>query len=260
MEESHKNLLEKFKTISKLKWIQGVNNYTNSAGLTLESLLDKKSDSIFFPDYQGIEIKCTQRFSRYPITLFSKSFDGPSLYQMNEILNKYGKTDITFKDKKILNTNLSCNKKMLVNGKYYFKLDIDEKEQKLYLAVYDVFDNLIEKEAFVYFETLKTHLELKLSNLALVFASKKHIDNIPHFRYYKMIIYKLISFEKFIELLKQDIILVDIVGRISRSGTEAGRQRNKNLVFKISKENISKLFKTVKVYDADYENDNFQII
>ena len=260
MDENHKNLLEKFKTISKLKWIKGINNYTNSAGLTFESLLNKKSDSMFFPDYQGIEIKCTQRFSRYPITLFSKAFDGPSLYQMNEILNKYGKTDVIFKDKKVLNTNISSNKKILVNGKYYFKLDIDEKEQKLYLAVYDVFDNLIEKEAFVYFETLKTHLELKLSNLALVYASKKNIDNIPYFRYYKMIIYKLFSFDKFIELLKQDIIIVDIVGRISRSGSEKGRQRNKNLVFKISKENINKLFKTVKIYDADFENDNFQII
>lgn len=260
MEENHKNLLEKFKAISKLRWIQGINNYTNSAGLTFESLLGKKSDSMFFPDYQGIEIKCTQRFSRYPITLFSKSFDGPSLYQMNEILNKYGRTDLIFKDKKILNTNLSCNKKILVNGKYYFKLDIDKKEQKLYLTVYDVFDNLIEKEAFICFETLKTHLELKLSNLALVYASKKQVDNIPYFRYYKMIIYKFIYFDKFLELLKKDIIVVDIIGRISRSGTEIGRQRNKNLVFKISKDNITELFKPLKVYDADLEEQFFQII
>lgn len=185
MEENYEELLRKFKVISKSKWIQGINNYTNSAGLTFEALLDKKSDSMFFPDYQGIEIKCTQRFSRYPITLFSKSFDGPSLYQMNEILNKYGRNDIIYKDKKILNSNLSCNKKILVNGKYYFKLEVSEKEQKIYLAIYDVSDNLIEKEAFINFETIKTVLELKLSTLALVYASKKQIDNIPYFRYYK---------------------------------------------------------------------------
>ena len=251
MEDKQIELLERFKQISKLKWIQGINNFTNSAGLTFESLLNKKSDSMFFPDYNGIEIKCTQRFSRYPITLFSKAFDGPSLFQMNEILNKYGKTDIIYKDKKILNSNICCNKKILVSGKYYFKLDVSNKDKKIYLAVYDVFDNLIEKEAFINFETLKTHLELKLSTLALIFASKKSINDIPHFRYYKIAIYKLISFNKFIELLKQDIIIVDIVGRISRSGTEIGRQRNKNLVFKISKENIEKLFKTIKIYNAD---------
>lgn len=258
MEENSKILLEKFNAISKLKWIKGINNFTNSAGLTFESLINKKSDSMFFPDFHNIEIKCTQRFSRYPITLFSKSFDGPSLYQMNELLNKYGKNDIIFKDKKVLNSNLSCNKKILVNSKYYFKLEIDENSKKLYLSVYDVFDNLIEKEAYISFDSLKNHLELKLSNLAIVWASKKKIANIPYFRYYKMIIYKLISFEKFIELLKNDIILVDIVGRVSRSGSEIGRQRNKNLVFKISKDNIDKLFKIIKICDNDLDS-NFTI-
>ena len=51
MEENYKILMEKFKEISKLKWIAGINNYTNSAGLTFESLLHKKADSMFFPDY-----------------------------------------------------------------------------------------------------------------------------------------------------------------------------------------------------------------
>ena len=104
MEENCEKLLKKFKIISKSGWIKGINNYTNSAGLTFEALLDKKTDSMFFPDYEGIEIKCTQRFSRYTITLFTKSFDGPSLYQMNKFLNKYGKNDIIYKDKK--NTKL----------------------------------------------------------------------------------------------------------------------------------------------------------
>ena len=113
MENNCKELLEKFKNISKQRWIKGLNNYTNSAGLTFEALLNKKSDSMFFPDFKGIEIKATQRFSRYPITLFSKAFDGPSLYQMNEILKKYGKNDFRFKNRKILTGTLSCNKKIL---------------------------------------------------------------------------------------------------------------------------------------------------
>ncbi|MBQ9071638.1 MAG: MvaI/BcnI restriction endonuclease family protein [Bacilli bacterium] len=260
MDENCKNLLEEFKTISKKRWIKGINNFTNSAGLTFETLLDKKADSLYFPDYQGIEIKCTQRFSRYPITLFSSAFDGPSLYEMNEILNKYGKSDFIYKDKKQLNATLNCNKKVLVNNKYYFKLEISDEEQKLYLSVYDIMNNLIEKSSFINFETLKNRLELKLSTLALVFASKKTIDNCPYFRYYKIIFYKFISFEKFIELLKQDIIIVDIVGRVSRSGIEAGRQRNKNLVFQINKENVTKLFKVIKIYDNDLEDSYFQII
>lgn len=42
-----------------------------------------------------------------------------------------------------------------------------------------------------------------------------------------MIIYELKSFETFLELLNKNIIKVEIVGRVSRSGSEKGRQRNK---------------------------------
>jgi len=259
MDYNYTYLLEKFKNISKKMWVKGINSNTNNVGLTFEALLNKKSDSMYFPDYQGIEIKCTQRYSRYPISLFSLTFDGPSLYEMNQILNKYGKHDHIYKDKKILMASLSCKTKTLINGKYYFKLDVSFKEQKLYLEVYNREGQLIEKNAFIYFETIKERIKLKLSMLALVWASKRVIDEDVYFRYYKINIYKLISFSTFIELVKEDLVQVDIVGRVSRSGDEKGRQRNKNLVFKIKKENINKLFECLETYDAD-EAENFQIL
>ena len=225
----------------------------------MESLLGKKSDSMYFPDYKGIEIKCTQRFSHYPLNLFSLTFDGPSLYQINIILQKYGREDPVYKDRKLLIATLSSKEKTLVNGKYYFKLDISEKEEKIYLEIYDIQNNLIEKEAYVNFQTVKLRSELKLSMLALTWASKRCVDDDLYFRYYKIIIYKLRSFERFIELLKQDLIQVDIVCRVSRSGTEEGRQRNRNLVFHIKKENIEELFDKIESYSKD-ENFEFQIL
>ena len=108
-------------------------------------------------------------------------------------------------------------------------------------------------------------MEKKYNNLVKKFktiSSKKwikEINNTPYFRYYKMVIYKLISFDKFIELLQNDIIIVNICGRVSRSGSEAGRQRNKNLAFKIPKDKIKKLFWVIEIYDANLES-NFQII
>ena len=149
MNNNYKLLLNEFKLISNKKWIKGINNYTNSAGLTFETLLNKKSDSMYFPDYNGIEIKCTQRFSGYPISLFSLSFDGPLLYQMNEILNKYGKQDYIYKNKKTLTATLSFNKKTLINNQYYFKLEFDDIGKNIYLAVYDFEQRLIEKDAYV---------------------------------------------------------------------------------------------------------------
>lgn len=99
MTKEEQQLIKKFIEISNKKWIKGINNITNSVGLTFENQLNKNPDSMYFPDYYGIEIKCSQRFSRYPINLFSLAFDGPNLYEMNRILQTYGKNDVIYRDK-----------------------------------------------------------------------------------------------------------------------------------------------------------------
>lgn len=204
---------------------------------------------MFFPDYQGIEIKCTTRFSRYPISLFSKSFDDPSFFEMNRLINTYGTEDNIYKGRKILMANLKVNEKISINNNYYFELKIDKKKGKIYINIYDNNNKLIENEPYISFNSLKEHLEVKLTNLAIVYASKKEIDDKINYRYYKMCIYKLISFDKFIELLENSIIKTSIIRRISLSGNEEGRQRNKNLLLQIQKENILYLFNTITTID-----------
>lgn len=255
MDESKKQLLNKFKEIAKLKWVEGINNSTNSVGLTFESLLHKDIDSMYFPDYYGIEIKCTQRFSRYPVTLFSISFDGPKLYEMDRLLKKYGTPDTKYSNKLQLQGAVYINKYNKINNNY-FKIKLNKQTKKLIICVYDKDLNLLEEETYIDFETIKLRLILKLSNLAMVYASKKTENNKPNFRYYKLSIYRLISFDRFIKLLEQDCINMIIIGRVSRSGKEEGRQRNKNLVFSIKKELIKLLFVKELEYDSDL-NDKF---
>lgn len=66
-----------------------------------------------------------------------------------------------------------------------------------------------------------------------------------------MTIYKWINFETFLELLENEKINVDLISRIGKSGQDAGRYRNKNLVFQIKKDKIEKLFQ--KIYDNNYD-------
>lgn len=248
--KEQQKLINKFIEVSQKRWIKGINNTTNSVGLTFESLLDKNPDSMYFPDYYGIEIKCSQRFSRYPIGLFSLSFDGPGLYEMNRILTTYGKKDIIYKQKIQLQGSIYVNKYTKINNNY-FKLKIDKENKKIIICIYDLNYQLIEAKTYIDFETIKSRLEIKLSKLAVVYASKKKIANNLYFRYYQITIYKLKSFEKFIKLLEKDFIKIAIIGRVSRNGAEAGRQRNKNLVFSISKENIDLLFQKIIYYNSD---------
>lgn len=251
MNVEYDNLIEQFMRIAKSGWIEGINNSTNSIGLTFEKQLKKDSDSLFFPDFEGIEIKCKSRFSNYPITLFTQAFDGPNLYETNEILEKYGKRDYQFKDRKTLITDLKVNKSTLFNNKYYFKLKVDKEKEKIFLQVSDKYQNLIEEKSYVDFNTLRIKLKLKLTNMALVLASKKIINNKQYHRYYKLIIYKLLSFDKFIELLEKDIIKVKLECRVSRSGFDVGRQRNKNLVFQMKQDDLNKLFRVKFLYNHD---------
>ena len=253
MEKNLEDLIKEFKSISNKGYIKGINNNTNSIGLTFERELNKRADSMFWADYEGIEIKCKSRFSRFPITLFTQAFDGPALYETNRILQLYGKQDHQFRNMKIMMTDLKFTDTTLYNN-YHFKLKIDKKVEKIFLQIYDINFNLIEEESYIDFSTINTKLEYKLKYMALVNASKKFIDGIQHHRYYKITIYKLISFEKFIELLEKDIIETHIELRISRSGDEKGRQRNKNIVFQIDCDKLDKLFNTLYFYNHDLEN------
>lgn len=122
----------------------------------------------------------------------------------------------------------------------------------MFLCIYDLNDNLLERKSFVYIDSLYNHLCLKLKKLATIKAFKKKTDNYNSFRYYYIAIYKLISFERFIVLLQNGYINASIIARMNKSGVDVARYRNKNLVFSINKKNISLLFEKVYSYNCDY--------
>ena len=179
------------------------------------------------------------------------------VFGLLEILKQYGKPDSKYLGKLQLQGQIYVNKYNKINNNY-FKMKLNQETKKLILCIYDENLNLLEEEAYIDLETIKLRLTLKLSNLAIVYASKKKELNKSNFRYYKITIYKLKSFDKFIKMLEQDYINMNIVGRVSRSGSEEGRQRNKNLVFSIPKELIEVLFKKEIEYDSDLNN-NFML-
>ena len=253
MKENFEVLLDSFKSISANGWIKGVTNHYNSIGTTFEKELGKKADSMYFPDYYGIELKCTGRFSRYPIYLFSVAFDGPNFNEINVIVNKYGRPDVDFPNKKVLFTKLLFKTPISISKDYKFKLEFDSKYEKMYLVVYDDKNMLIEKSSFVYVDSIKNHLLTKLQKLAIIYASRKKIDDNLYYRYYKLEAYVLKSFDTFINLLENDYIDISLISRISKSGPDKGRYRNKNIEFMIKKDKVFKLFDRVLMYDIDSE-------
>lgn len=256
LHENSKKLIDEFYRISQKGWIKSTSKSFGSVGLTFEKELGKSPDSLYFPDYYGIEIKCTTHYSKYPLYLFTIAFDGPTFPEIDRIIEKYGYYDKDFKDKKVLFEKLSCTSKTVVNDKYKFKLEIDYDEEKLFLCVYNIYDELIERKSFVYLDSIKNHIMLKLNKIALIKAFKNKKDGAEYFRYYKMDIYLLKSFETFLKLLEEGKIDVSLIARIGKSGNGKGKYANKNLVFNMKKENIDMLFE--KVFSSDF--DSFTIL
>lgn len=248
---SEENLIKAFKAIAKKRWIKSDSSSHGSIGIVFEKELCKSPDAFYFPDYEGIEIKCSSRYSRYPLYLFTVSFDGPTFPEINRIVDNYGAPDKDFIDKKVLFTKLNAEKINKSNSKYKFGIELDRKEEKMYLLVYDESNNLIERKSFVYLDSIKNHLLIKLNKLAVIYASKKKENKFDFFRYYKITIYELLSFELLLDLIENRTISIELISRISKSGEDIGRYRNKNLVFSINKKQIFRLFKKIYEYNAD---------
>lgn len=249
MNKNFKELVAIFKKIARKKWIKSVTKGHGNIGLTFEKELEKNVDTNYTPDYKDIEIKCTTRFSRYPISLFSIAFDGPTDKEIIRINEKYGSFDKYFYDKKTLIRKLRCNELSILESNFYLSLKLEK--DKLFLCVFDKDTNLIEKESYVYLDTIKDHLLTKIQNLAIIKASKKKINDTEFYRYYQINLYTLKSFDIFIELLKTGIIEVSLISRISKSGPNAGKYYNKNLVFQIKKKDIKKLFDELYYFNSD---------
>lgn len=250
MEKSFEMLMDEFHKIAMKRYIKGVNNNVSGVGLTFENELGKAIDSEMFPDYYNIEIKCTQRYSGYPISLFNKALEGPNLFETQNLVNKYGKEYYEGSDKKYLITNLIYGKKNLVYDKYYFELSLSRKDKKMYIYIYDLDNNLIDSP-YINFSSIEDHLNIKIQNMALIYASKTKMFENNYFRYYKLEVFKLKSLEKFWELIEKNIVRVSILCRASFTKNDIGKQKNKGINFKINKDSITKLFDKVLEYDYD---------
>ena len=250
-EEQIKKLILNFINIANKGWIEGKFNGIGNVGLTFEDELGKKYDSAFFPDYYGIEIKCTTRFSNYPLSLFKIVFDGPSFNETDRIAQMYGWKNKDFKDKNVLYAFLNANTYSKIKSGYYMKFKLDEDKQLISLLIKNKNNELIDNSSYIFLKSVLDRMNYKLSLLAVVYASKKVIDNITYFRYYKINIYEYKGDDVFTHLLNNGTIKIDLVSRINNSGFRKGKYRNENLVFKINKQDILKLFNLVYSYDID---------
>lgn len=242
MEEKLKQLQIEFERISKKGYIKGIYNNSSSIGRTFENELNLSRNTMEIPDYNGIEIKTRRTYSKSYITLFSAVPNGEDNQEIERLKNTYGYPYKKDKRYKSLYVDVYGNIKQYGGIKYKYKLDVDRKKQKIFLCIYDRFDNLIERKIYWDFIYLESKILLKLKILAIVNAWDTKKDGWNYFKYYKLDIYKIKDFKIFLDLIESGIIRMNIKIDIKKDEKNYGKTYDHGCGFGIKEEDVIKLY------------------
>ena len=237
-------LKQKFEEIKEMGWIKSFRKGNTGIGYTFEKLLGKEEDALCIPDYKGIEVKTHRSSSKSYITLFNYNPIGDSSYELKRLFNKYSYVHSKNKNIRALNADIFCDYIKDVGVNYKFSLKVDDRDQRVYLLVFDRLGIFVEKKSYWTFDTLKDKLFSKLRYLAYVEAESKYINGIEYFKYNKIIFYILKDFDVFINLIK--------IGKIKVSFLVSGLVGDDDInshgtSFSIKKENLNLLFDSVEL-------------
>lgn len=242
MEHETIKLKEEFIKIKEKGWIKSSNRGSNGIGFTFESLLGIPKNELEIPDYNGIELKTRRYGSTSYIILFSSKPEGKYYHEVERIKDTYGYPHSKFKEYKVLNNSVYCNKLNKIGQKYYFKLDVDRTQRKIYLLVYDKNKRLIERDVYWDFDILEEKLYRKLRILAIIKTYSKKDNDWEYFKYDSMNIYRLKNFEKFIQLIEEGMIRINFKLNIKTKRDKMGQIHDYGTSFDILEQDILKLY------------------
>lgn len=234
-------IVESFKILSSKGYLSFNNNY--SAGINLERTLGMSGDCFNIPDYKDYEIKTMHFNTKFnEIELFSCRPDGPYAFSTKVIAETYDYPDKDYKQIKVIKGTINGEKKTKIGLFYYFKIDVDYDKNRVLLNVYDTNKNYIATEAFWDFDSLIEKLNRKMQNVALFYYRSYKKDSINYYWYYKLEIYKLNNLVSLITLIEDGIVTISLKCGVNKSGKYKGTFKDRGSSFRISKDNLEKLF------------------
>lgn len=250
LNDEFNEILSLFKKINNMGYVKNVKNGFEGSGYTFEKLIGKEEDHESKPDYKNIEIKTTRLKRKKEITLINITPDisnKDNEFPMEEILKKIGYPDKSNKKYKKINSFIFGDKWNYI-GLYTYKrikLDVNYEDKKIYINAFEYNNEEIKIGASWSFNFIKKRVEKKLKNLALINVDTKRING-EEYSYYKNIeLYKIISTDLFIDLIKEGIIIVELRANIIKEGVYKGKIKSRGANFIIDYKNIEKLYNKI---------------
>lgn len=226
------DLKAKLNEINKMGYIKTHRSGPTGIGKTLEDLLGITENNISNSDLEDLgELKSCRNNQLSMVTLFTKS---PSPPKVNTtLLETYGYYDPNRRGRKILHTTINGINYNSINGTPYgFKVELEG--DRLYLKT-----NFPKKvDAYWEKDDLKKSFERKLPKLIFVKANSRGVGKNEEFHFVEAYQLEGFSFEKFVDLITNGIIKIDI--RIGQYPD--GRTHDHGTAFRVINNYIDELF------------------
>jgi len=219
--ETFEEFVERLREIKRQGYVETHRAGNTGIGKTLEDLLGIEENNVPGPDAVGVELKSTRRSSNNLTTLFTKEPPRDKRRLWNQdLLRELGYVD--GKGRQALKVTIEPDSP---NNQGFF-LDYDESSVSVSHEEYGVC-------ATYPLGFLRETFERKLPELVMVFADVKAVDGREHFWYNEA--YHLEGFDgdRFLELMRDGVITLDIRMHIK----ESGNIRNRGTAWRIMNEN-----------------------
>lgn len=230
---AHKQLKTIFENDIKDKWFHINRNGDGARGDKLESLLGKPVDNISAPDYMGIELKTKKNGSSALITLFTKVPE-----KGNELRSRFGTRSTGIDGLEIKRLNATFGTQFFTSSEtneYNFRLRLDSEVERLYIDIADKDGCIVSNDEFYWnLETLKNSVETKLKKIAVVGCETMNRSGIHFVKYTNIGFVEKLSWAKFLDMVRNGKIKVDIRMGQYASGKNIGRLHDHGTGFRVS--------------------------
>ena len=226
-------LVDRLNEISN-QWIPSNRTHDTGIGKTLEDLLGIKENNFPGPNGEKVELKSVRKGSSSMITLFTKS-PKPS-ESIKELLEDYGYQSVNDPTKKNLHVDLYGNKMTEIKGIPSLKLAVTPDRidiVNIHGKIYGGWD----------YETLKKSFESKMYRVLLVKADTRGTKMNEEFNYNEAWVLMSFSFERFITLISNGIVKVELrIGIYPKGSKNEGKPHDHGTAFRVLESNIQDCF------------------
>ncbi|MBU4308271.1 MAG: MvaI/BcnI restriction endonuclease family protein [Nanoarchaeota archaeon] len=237
-----------FLTIKEKGFVESHRKHNTGIGKTFEDLIGIVENNNCLADYEKVlELKSSRELSKSMVTLFTKAPTHPK--GINSIMReKFGEPDQKAGKLKTIHTTFSALKFNTFFKRFGFKLEVNEEKRRIYILVKNLETDEIENiEIYYEFDKIKNIIEKKLDYIAYIKAETRKENEKEFFNFKKAILLSGLTFNKFIQFIKEGLIIYDIRIGVYRSGNLKGKTHDHGSGFRVLKNNINRVFNVQEI-------------